>query len=366
MPYSKGDIIHGYEIVQLLKDSDTAETYLVRNAIDRLRVMKIKCTDNEYAAAHHTPLFVTKGEFSGGHYVVYRYVKSETLEQRLSRKQGVLGGSLSKEKRLLEAMARHVVNLHKQGFYHNNLTADNVILDLFEREPLVWLTGFSNITNLGTAKEDITALMQLINYVIFRDEPPKPPLKKNKELPKIDEQTQKKQEAEAKLLYDDIMQNPSKYEIKIYDLGEEMAIGEQVIAQYWKPRYLIDHRNHMAIKFFDGDIKLTTVSHDDIMWETLTGCGEKAMDRARRLSFFYPSHIYHYNKGVAQVEWQLCPDGMYYADSDGYGMTDDVEYNIYGFIDRQGRVVAKFRHIKKNDLRAELKKMQRVAQERVI
>lgn len=48
---------------------------------------------------------------------------------------------------------------------------------------------------------------------------------------------------------------------------------------------------------------------------------------------------------MAQVSWQLNPDGMYYRDEDGFGMTDDDEVEIYGFIDRKGKVVVKFKHI---------------------
>jgi hypothetical protein len=46
------------------------------------------------------------------------------------------------------------------------------------------------------------------------------------------------------------------------------------------------------------------------------------------------------------VEWQLNPDGRYYTDDDGFGMTDDEEVNIYGFIDRLGNVVMSFRAVK--------------------
>ena len=49
-----------------------------------------------------------------------------------------------------------------------------------------------------------------------------------------------------------------------------------------------------------------------------------------------------YKNGVAEVEWQLNPDGMYYRDDDGFGMTDDEEINLYGAIDRKGKVVKKF------------------------
>ena len=45
------------------------------------------------------------------------------------------------------------------------------------------------------------------------------------------------------------------------------------------------------------------------------------------------------------MEWQLNPDGRYYMDDDGFGMTDDEEINIYGFIDTDGKVVVKFQMI---------------------
>ena len=62
--------------------------------------------------------------------------------------------------------------------------------------------------------------------------------------------------------------------------------------------------------------------------------------------FHYPSFIRSFQNGVALVEWQLNPDGRYYTDDDGFGMTDDEEVNIYGFIDRLGNVVMSFRAVK--------------------
>ena len=43
-------------------------------------------------------------------------------------------------------------------------------------------------------------------------------------------------------------------------------------------------------------------------------------------------------------------------DEDGYGMTDDDEVEIYGFIDRQGKVVVKFQHINEDWKRLEIMK----------
>lgn len=42
------------------------------------------------------------------------------------------------------------------------------------------------------------------------------------------------------------------------------------------------------------------------------------------------------------MKWVVNPDGMYYRDEDGFGMTDDDEINLEGAIDRQGNVVKKF------------------------
>ena len=56
---------------------------------------------------------------------------------------------------------------------------------------------------------------------------------------------------------------------------------------------------------------LQTVSHDDIMWETLASASKAALSRAKDLSFHFPSFIYGYKNGVAKVQWQLNPDGIY-------------------------------------------------------
>ncbi len=52
--------------------------------------------------------------------------------------------------------------------------------------------------------------------------------------------------------------------------------------------------------------------------------------------------IEDYSKGVTLVVWTLQPDGCYYADSNGYGMTDDEEINIYAYIDKEGHIIVPF------------------------
>ena len=41
--------------------------------------------------------------------------------------------------------------------------------------------------------------------------------------------------------------------------------------------------------------------------------------------------------------WQVQPDGMYWQDEDGYGMTPDEEILLYSFIDENGRFTEPFK-----------------------
>ena len=126
------------------------------------------------------------------------------------------------------------------------------------------------------------------------------------------------------------------------NLGEGMTLVNQVIGEYWKPRYLMDNEAKCAYEFMSIDEVLQIVTDEDIDWDSMKGLPQDAFDRAKVHSFHFPGHIYQYKNGVAEVEWQLNPDGMYYRDEDGFGMTDDEEINLYGAIDRKGKVVKKF------------------------
>lgn len=126
------------------------------------------------------------------------------------------------------------------------------------------------------------------------------------------------------------------------DLGEDMALVTQVFGRYWKPRYLMDKEARCAYEFMSIDEVLQIVTDEDIDWDSMKGLPQDAFDRAKAHSFHFPGHVYQYKNGVAEVEWQLNPDGMYYRDEDGFGMTDDEEINLYGAIDRKGKVVKKF------------------------
>ncbi len=173
-----------------------------------------------------------------------------------------------------------------------------------------------------------------------------------------------KRECEAEKLYKEL--NTAKYQNRPFeteDLGEDMSIVNEAIWEYWKPRYLMDHRAKCAYEFMNRNQCLVTVMLDDIDWDSLANIDKDAFRRAKELDFHFPSFILKYQNDVAQVRWQLNPDGMYYMDEDGYGMTDDVEVNIYGFIDRKGKVLSKFRYIRKDE---ELKEMRADAEQMIL
>lgn len=129
------------------------------------------------------------------------------------------------------------------------------------------------------------------------------------------------------------------------DLGEGMELISISIFGYWKPRYLVNKQKNTRIEFMSDDEHLCTVTADDIDWDSLASLDDDCKEMARSLNAHFPTIVTGFHNGVAEVRWQLNPDGMYYMDEDGFGMSDDVEVDIYGFIDHEGRVVSKFRHI---------------------
>lgn len=164
-------------------------------------------------------------------------------------------------------------------------------------------------------------------------------------------------------LYDVLQTDTYKTELyQTWDLGEGMAVLHKNMWGWFKPKFLINHNTKTAIEFMDDWETLVTVTVDDVDWKSLKKLPDEAIERAEALSFQFPSFIRGFKNGVALVEWQLNPDGRYYMDDDGYGMTPDQEINIYGFIDTGGKVVVKFQAVNE---RKDLEKLRKIAEESV-
>ena len=147
------------------------------------------------------------------------------------------------------------------------------------------------------------------------------------------------------------------------DIGEGMYVIEQSICGWWKPRYLLDKNYGRAYEIMDETMNFATFKLKDVDWPSLLNLPVKAQERARNMSAHFPTFIRRFENGVAQVSWQLNPDGRYYMDEDGYGMTEDDEVEVYGYIDRQMNVLVKFRYI--GDEYGQLKEMRREAERKL-
>lgn len=145
-----------------------------------------------------------------------------------------------------------------------------------------------------------------------------------------------------------------------YELGEGMEVIDQSKWGWWKHRFLIDRNNCRAYEVMNGDMNFVNFTTEDIDWNSIAELPEKAKIRAVNLSAGFPTFIGHFNNGVAEVSWQINPDGRYYMDDSGYGMSDDEELTLYGFIDKEMNVLVKFQYIGKDYNR--LKEMRKEAE----
>lgn len=137
----------------------------------------------------------------------------------------------------------------------------------------------------------------------------------------------------------------SNGEFKIESLEEGMRIVYQSIWGWWKPRYLCNDGNQEALIVATEGLKWFFFSQEDINWDSLEGLSDDAISRAKSLDMEFPSFIGNFDNGFARVSWQLNPDGRYYMDDDGFGMTNDVEIEIYAFVDKELNILVPFRYI---------------------
>lgn len=150
---------------------------------------------------------------------------------------------------------------------------------------------------------------------------------------------------------------------RVDELGEGISVIEQVVNGWWKQRYLLNENNYRAYEVMDENLIFVNFQAEDIDWKSLESLPDYMIERAQRLSALFPTFVSCFQNGVAKVSWQLNPDGRYYRDDDGYGMTDDEETTVYGFIDAEMNVLVKFQYIG-NDWER-LKEMRREAERKL-
>ncbi len=148
-------------------------------------------------------------------------------------------------------------------------------------------------------------------------------------------------DTERRKILDDIEANPSRYEIRQL-LGDKILRIDSSDGSMWLCRN-------------DGGIRrlITLVEHGEVKFLTEADIEPSTLRLIKHqcpyLAFKarYRFWVFPFTGSKAAVEWTVRPDGSYYADSDGFGMTDDKEITLHGFINTKGRPIGKFRLYKR-------------------
>lgn len=147
----------------------------------------------------------------------------------------------------------------------------------------------------------------------------------------------------SKELYEELIK--PKYRRGRYravDRSEGMTLVEETIWGWWKPRFLLDHNDKEAYVFLDTYQNFANFSEEDVDLNSIKEVPDEAYERALIGNAQFPTFVGQFKGGIAEVAWQINPDGRYYMDDDGFGMTSDREITLHGAIDRKGRVVKKY------------------------
>ncbi|MCH5347320.1 MAG: hypothetical protein J1E63_09430 [Muribaculaceae bacterium] len=150
----------------------------------------------------------------------------------------------------------------------------------------------------------------------------------------------------AKQLFEEIIADPKKY-IQL-DKKDRMA---QTYQNDSNQSFLLNKKEKEAWRIVDNDYNLTMWDLSDVEVASLFNMPEEARSNAMQTYARYSLRVDHYADGVGLVSWTLQPDGQYWADSDGFGGTNDVEYTVYAYIDTKGRILIPFQPMEDYDLR---------------
>ena len=113
----------------------------------------------------------------------------------------------------------------------------------------------------------------------------------------------------------------------------------------------------------DGEL---LVDDDDIDFDAIVKLCENGIGNARAKAIRYAgiNRWDGFKDGLCAISWMLYPDGRYFADSDGFGMEDNDEEEVYAIIDIDLNIVEPFRPIK--DVATYLEEIRKNKRESVI
>lgn len=137
-------------------------------------------------------------------------------------------------------------------------------------------------------------------------------------------------------LYNELWDNKENY--NSYDRGEDIYLVERKGS---RQLYIMNMRTHCAWEIRTRNESIVLWDRNDVDYMSLKD--EEYNGNAYLMRAPYNLDIGRYIDGRTYVSWMLYPDGMYFADGEGYGMKDNDELTVYAVMDDECRLLHPFR-----------------------
>lgn len=126
-----------------------------------------------------------------------------------------------------------------------------------------------------------------------------------------------------------------------YMIGEGMAM----FGQSRGPLYIVNTGTNKIKKLVDENSKVVGFTKEDIDYKSLDGIEHTGDAYRMEVDYAGMGRYSDFCDGICAIYWMLYPDGMYFADEDGFGMEDNDEVEIYCVIDKDFNVLRPFRPV---------------------
>ena len=101
------------------------------------------------------------------------------------------------------------------------------------------------------------------------------------------------------------------------------------------------------------------IDYDAISKSSFNGIGNA---RAKAVRYAIINRYDGFKDGLCAISWMLYPDGMYFADEDGFGMEANDEETVYAIIDTELNIIEPFRPVE--DIEEYLKMLRKAKREK--
>lgn len=126
-----------------------------------------------------------------------------------------------------------------------------------------------------------------------------------------------------------------------YMIGEGMAM----FGQSRGPLFIVNTETNKIKKLVDENSNVVGFTKEDIDYSSLKGIEHTGGAYVMKVDYAGMGRYLDFRNGICALYWMLYPDGMYFADEDGFGMEDNDEVEIYCVIDKDFNVLRPFRPV---------------------